>query len=204
MSVRFVGGPEQAEFMARVRDMDPGRVLLVPVDVGKWTAMAMITDLRGEIIAAPFLFDLTVSGVEHLARRTAGVAADRSAVMCRVGVEAAGHYHRPLVDRLVKDRVEVVELNPYAVKLARSQQLHARRRPTNATSQPLRICWREAPGVAPSNASWPWSNKLRGSRIVTARSTCAAGCVSRSTPSSTWCSPACRHASRTSSTPVPG
>jgi transposase len=128
MSVRFVGGPEQAEFMARVRDMDPGRVLLVPVDVGKWTAMAMITDLRGEIIAAPFLFDLTVSGVEHLARRTAGVAADRAAVMCRVGVEAAGHYHRPLVDRLVKDRVEVVELNPYAVKLARSQQLHARQK----------------------------------------------------------------------------
>lgn len=128
MSVKFVGGPEQAEFMTRVRDLDPGRVLLVPVDVGKWKAMAMVTDLRGEIIAAPFVFDLTVSGVEDLARRTAGVAADRSAVMCRVGVEAAGHYHRPLVDRLVKDQVEVVELNPYAVKLARSQQLHARQK----------------------------------------------------------------------------
>lgn len=128
MSVRFVGGPEQGEFMARVRDMDPGRVLLVPVDVGKWKAMAMVTDLRGEILAAPFLFDMTSSGVDVLAERTSRVAADRSAVMCRVGVEAAGHYHRPLVDRLVKDEVEVVELNPYAVKLARAQQLHARQK----------------------------------------------------------------------------
>ena len=70
MSVKFVGGPEQAEFMARVRDLDPGRVLLVPVDVGKWKAMAMVTDLRGEIIAAPFLFDLTASGVDVLPVRT--------------------------------------------------------------------------------------------------------------------------------------
>jgi hypothetical protein len=43
MAVEFVGGPEQAEFMARVRDMDPGQVLLVPVDVGKSEAMAMVT-----------------------------------------------------------------------------------------------------------------------------------------------------------------
>lgn len=128
MSVKFVGGPEQAEFMARVRDLDPGRVLLVPVDVGKWKAMAMVTDLRGEIIAAPFLFDLTASGVDVLAKRTSGVAADRSAVLCRVGVESAGHYHRPLVNRLVEDRVEVVELNPYAVKMARAQQLHSRQK----------------------------------------------------------------------------
>lgn len=128
MSVKFVGGPEQAEFMSRVRDLDPARVLLVPVDVGKWKAMAMVTDLRGEIVDSPFLFDLTTSGVEVLARHTSKVAANRSAVMCRVGVEAAGHYHRPLVNRLVQDRVEVVELNPYAVKMARAQQLHARQK----------------------------------------------------------------------------
>lgn len=128
MSVKFVGGPEQAEFMGRVRDLNPACVLLVPVDVGKWKAMAMVTDLRGEIIAAPFLFDLTASGVEVLAKRTSSVVADRSAVMCRIGVEAAGHYHRPLVNRLVEDHLEVVELNPYAVKLARSEQLHGRQK----------------------------------------------------------------------------
>ena len=128
MAVEFVGGPDQAGFMGRVRGLDPDRVLLVPVDVGKWEAMAMVTDLRGEIVTAPFRFGMTTSGVEALAARTASAVADRSAVLCRVGVESAGHYHRPLVTRLVEDKVEVVELNPAAVKLARAQQLRARQK----------------------------------------------------------------------------
>ncbi len=43
--------------------------------------------------------------------------------MCRVGVEAAGHYHRTVVARLRAGGVEVVELNPAQVKEARAQQL---------------------------------------------------------------------------------
>lgn len=116
MAVEFVGGPDQAGFMSRVRGLDPARVLLVPVDVGKWEAMAMVIDLRGEIVAAPFRFGMTAPGVETLSQLTATAVADRSAVLCRVGVESAGHYHRPLVARLVEDAVEVVELNPAAVK----------------------------------------------------------------------------------------
>ena len=128
MAVEFVGGPDQAGFMSRVRDLDPARVLLVPVDVGKWEALAMVTDLRGEIVTAPFRFAMTASGVEVLSRRTASAVAHRGAVLCRVGVESAGHYHRPLVTRLVEDAVEVVELNPAAVKHARAQQLRARQK----------------------------------------------------------------------------
>ena len=128
MAVEFVGGPDQAGFMMRVRDLDPARVLLVPVDVGKWEAMAMVTDLRGEIVTAPFKFAMTANGVKVLGQRTATAVADRSAVLCRVGVESAGHYHRPLVTRLVEDAVEVVELNPAAVKHARAQQLRARQK----------------------------------------------------------------------------
>jgi transposase len=40
-----------------------------------------------------------------------------------VGVESAGHYHRTLVARVRAAGVEVVELNPAAVKEARAQQL---------------------------------------------------------------------------------
>jgi transposase len=47
----------------------------------------------------------------------------RDAVVVRVGVEAAGHYHRTAVARLKKAGLEVVELNPGAVKQARAQQL---------------------------------------------------------------------------------
>ncbi|WP_411087897.1 IS110 family transposase [Streptomyces sp. 061-3] len=52
--------------------------------------------------------------------------AAREAAICRVGVESAGHYHRTLVARLRAARMEVVELNPSAVKAARSQQLMRR------------------------------------------------------------------------------
>src|SRR5680860_255186 len=128
MAVEFVGGPEQAEFMARVRGLDPAQVLLVPVDVGKSEAMAMVTDLRGEVVTSPFKFALTASGAKTLSDRTATATATRSAALCRVGIETAGHYHRPLVEHLVVGQVEVVELNPAAVKAARGQQLRARQK----------------------------------------------------------------------------
>lgn len=120
---RFVGGDLQARFMARVRDVDPRRCLVVPVDVGKWSAMALVADHHGEVVRAPFEFRLDEPGVCELLSLIADAAGDRGAVVCRVGVESAGHYHRTLVARLRADGVEVVELNPAAVKEARSQQL---------------------------------------------------------------------------------
>lgn len=120
---RFVGGDLQARFMARVRDVDPRRCLVVPVDVGKWSAMALVADHHGEVVSAPFEFRLDEPGVRGLLSVIAGAAGDRGAVVCRVGVESAGHYHRTLVARLRADGVEVVELNPAAVKESRSQQL---------------------------------------------------------------------------------
>jgi transposase len=90
--------------------------------------MAMVTDLRGEIVTPPFKFALTVSGVAALRARTAAAVEERAAVFCRVGVETAGHYHRTLVTSLVGGSVEVIELNPAAVKHARAQQLRSRQK----------------------------------------------------------------------------
>lgn len=120
---RFVGGDLQARFMARVRDVDPCRCLVVPVDVGKWSAMTLVADHHGEVVRAPMVFRLDEPGVRWLLSLIAEAASDVDAVVCRVGVESAGHYHRTLVARLRADGVEVVELNPAAVKEARSQQL---------------------------------------------------------------------------------
>jgi hypothetical protein len=50
---RFVGGDLQAQFMARVRGSDPAACLVVPVDVGKWSAMALVADHHGEIWSSP-------------------------------------------------------------------------------------------------------------------------------------------------------
>jgi transposase len=120
--MRFVGGDVQALFVEQVRGLDPEQCLLVPVDVGKATAMALVADLYGEVVVEPFSFDLTESGVSALLGAVAGAEALRGAVMVRFGVEAAGRYHRTLMAGLGRRGFEVVELNPGAVAEARSGQ----------------------------------------------------------------------------------
>ena len=119
----FVNGELQAQFMARIRGLDPQRCLVIPVDVGKAIAMALVADHYGEIIVAPFEFALTETGFEVLSAAISRAQHERDALVIRVGVEAAGHYHRTLVARLRAAGLEVVELNPRAVKDARGQQL---------------------------------------------------------------------------------
>src|SRR6201998_4630857 len=119
----FVNGELQARFMARVRGLDPQRGLVVPVDVGKASAVALVADHYGEILVPPFEFALTETGFAVLLAAVGGARAERDAAIVRVGVEAAGHYHRTLVARLRSADLEVVELNPRAVKDARGQQL---------------------------------------------------------------------------------
>jgi len=109
--------------MARIRGRDLERCLVVPVDVGKSAAMALVADHYGEMVVGPFEFALTETGFAVLAGSIARAEAVRSAEVVRVGVESAGHYHRTLVARLRAGGHEVVELNPAAVKQARAQQL---------------------------------------------------------------------------------
>jgi transposase len=117
----FVGGREQAEFMTRLRGVDPGQCLVVPIDVGKRAGVAMIADRYHEVVVGPFEFPLTEPGFEVLAGHVARAEAARDAVWCRIGIEAAGHYHYPLVARLRDAGFDVVELNPGAVKEARAK-----------------------------------------------------------------------------------
>ena len=49
----FVRGAEQAEFVSRLRGVSSDRVLLVPVDVGKRSAMSMVANQLGEVIVDP-------------------------------------------------------------------------------------------------------------------------------------------------------
>lgn len=86
----------------------------------------MAADHFGEVVGAPIEFQLTEPGVAQLLTTIAGHERTRNALSVRVGVEAAGHYHRPLLARLHAAGIDVVELNPKAVKDARSQLGHRR------------------------------------------------------------------------------
>ena len=61
-----VGGRLQAAFMARVKGRDLAPCLVVPVDVGKSMAMALVAEHFGEVMVAPFEFELTETGFASL------------------------------------------------------------------------------------------------------------------------------------------
>jgi transposase len=150
---RFIGGELQAEFMGRLRGIDPGRCLVVPVDVGKSMAMSLVADHFGEIVTPPFEFVLSESGVVKLIKAVELAERARSAVVVRVGVEAAGHYHRTAVARLRKAGLEVVELNPGRSSRLGHSSCCERSRATHGTS----VRWPNfslvGPADHPSNAT---------------------------------------------------
>ena len=117
----LVSSPSQAEYMARIRGVDRERCLVVPVDVGKRAAMALVADHCHAVVIDPFVFDLSDAGVRRLLANVDAVAGHIGAVSVRFGVEAAGHYHRGLVTRLSVDGRDVVEVNPAIVKDARGR-----------------------------------------------------------------------------------
>ena len=93
---RFVGGLAQAQYVAQVRDLPRDRCLVVAVDVGKRTALAMIANHFGMVIGPPVPFGMDEVGVGELTTRIANAAGRTCALSVRVGVETAGHYHQGL------------------------------------------------------------------------------------------------------------
>jgi len=117
----FAGGRSQADYMARVRGLPPEQCLVVPIDVGKHTAVSLVADHEGRVVQDPMTFRMTATGARAL--MSAAVDAERvaSAGSVRFGIEAAGHYHRVLASTLHASGLDVVELNTAAVKVACAQ-----------------------------------------------------------------------------------
>jgi transposase len=120
--VGFVGGGLQEQYVAKTRGLDPDRCLVVGIDVGKYEALCLIADHRGEIVGEALPFPLTEPGAQLVEQHLELARAARRALSVRIGVETAGHYHRLVVSRLAAAGHDVVELNPAHVKAVRSQQ----------------------------------------------------------------------------------
>ena len=114
-----VHGARVQQLSARTVGLALDELVAVPVDVGKSTATAMACDFAGQVIVPPLEFTLDLRGVAGLVGRIEArlPAATR---LVRVGVEAAGHYHRPLTTSGVwPDGWQVVALNPGHVAMQR-------------------------------------------------------------------------------------
>ena len=98
--------------------------IVVAVDVGKTSLMVSVTDSAHRQLMGPVEFAMTRSGLGAAAQRVLAVAS--SCPQIKVGVEAAGHYHRPVVDYRWPAGWEVLELNPAHV--AEQRRVMGRRR----------------------------------------------------------------------------
>ena len=70
--------------------------IIVAVDVGKTSAMLSATDSARKCVFGPAKFAMTRSGLAAIVQRVSAVAPPFAQV--KVGVEAAGHYHRLVLD----------------------------------------------------------------------------------------------------------
>jgi transposase len=98
--------------------------IVVAVDVGKTSAMLSATDSARKRVFGPVEFAMTRSGLAATVHRVSAVVAASAQV--KVGVEAAGHYHRPVLDYGWPTGWEVLELNPAHV--AEQRRVVGRRR----------------------------------------------------------------------------
>jgi transposase len=115
-----VHGAQVQQLVAQTRGLAPERLVAVPIDVGKGSAAALVCDFTGELLAGRFQFALTRVGVAGLVGQVQAVQAARPVELVRVGIEAAGHYHRPLCSAgVLPADWQLVEYNPAHVAAQR-------------------------------------------------------------------------------------
>ena len=84
--------------------------IVVAVDVGKCSAVLSATNGQRCRLLGPIGFELTCSGMSAVVERIGSAIGPSTQV--KVAVEAAGHYHRPVLDYRWPPGWEVLELNP--------------------------------------------------------------------------------------------
>jgi transposase len=98
--------------------------IVVAVDVGKTSAMLSVTDSARTRLFGPVEFAMTRSGLAATAQRVLAIVP--SCAQVKVAAEAAGHYHRPVLDYRWPPGWEVLEFNPAHV--AEQRRVAGRRR----------------------------------------------------------------------------
>ncbi len=113
---------------ARTPGVDLTRCVVLPIDVGKHEGLVGVEDFTGTKLCRPIPFAMTRTGIAQMVAKI-DEALPVDPVVVRVGVEACGHYHQPVIAAgVLPERWELVELNPAWVTAQRRVNGTARRK----------------------------------------------------------------------------
>lgn len=98
--------------------------IVVAVDVGKASAVLSVTDSARQRLLGPVEFAMNRSGLVDVVDQVSSTIP--ACAQVKVGIEAAGHYHRPVLDHRWPTGWQVLELNPGHV--AEQRRVAGRRR----------------------------------------------------------------------------
>jgi transposase len=119
---------DQVVVTGRTAGADLTRCVAVAIDVGKTAALAVVEDFTGGRLGRPIPFAMTRQGIVGMVAAVQRLLPP-DVLLVRVGVEACGHYHHPVVAPGVwPEGWEVVELNPAWVTAQRRVNGTARRK----------------------------------------------------------------------------
>lgn len=99
--------------------------VVVAIDVGKTCVALSVTDAARRRLLGPVEFAMTAPALSEAVQRIAAVLPVTDTPV-KIGVEAAGHYHRPILSASWPPGWEVLELNPAHV--AEQRRVQGRRR----------------------------------------------------------------------------
>jgi Zn-dependent M28 family amino/carboxypeptidase len=87
--MQFIGGGSQQEYVERTRGLDPSRCLAAGIDVGKYEALCLVADHRGEVVGEALTFPLDEPGVRALEAMLKAAVVSRGAASIHLPLPVA-------------------------------------------------------------------------------------------------------------------
>jgi len=118
-----IQGRKGTKFSQQLRGVNLEQVLIVAIDAAKLHQKALICNYFGDIVAKPFFFSVSDSGMKLLYNKIDQAVAATQAVRLFLGVEATGHYYEDIVRDMAKRGYHVQIFNPYTTFEERASAL---------------------------------------------------------------------------------
>jgi transposase len=121
---KSISKQKRNRFIDQIRGLDPERILIVPIDMAKFSGKAMICNYYVDILIDPFSFSMDQSGIEKLISEIQCAVKQYNALKVFTAIESTGHYHEPVVRMLEGAGYPVVIMNAYSTAEERNSRLN--------------------------------------------------------------------------------